>query len=146
MVGHGGPASDVRTWPSAERRCSVTTTGETEGGLAAESRPPDPNACYERRYTDSWAKETLGPVICWLDGNVVKLQSSCRRCGHQLDGFFVIREALATTISANGGLKRMDHLDAGLDPLTFADVLACNCESEHHGRPADKRGRLVRRA
>ena len=61
--------------------------------------------------------------------------------GHQLDDFFVINDDLARTIETNGGLQRVDeHLEPEGDHLTLGDVLACNCENEHSGRPADKRG------
>jgi hypothetical protein len=119
----------------------VTRRGETKADLAVEGRPSDASVYYERHYTDSWAKETLKTVAYWLDGNVVKLQGTCWRCGHQLDDFFVIKDDLARTIEANHGLQRVEErLEPGGDHLTLGDVLACNCENVHSGRPADKRG------
>ena len=34
----------------------MTSAGETKADLAVEGRRSDASVCYERHYTDSWAK------------------------------------------------------------------------------------------
>jgi hypothetical protein len=67
------------------------------------------------------------------DGGVL-LVGDCNRCGHQMDVFVPL-------IPGTGVLGRgPTGQTAGLQPTTFEQVVRCNCQMPHAGRPAEADG------
>jgi hypothetical protein len=61
----------------------VTQPAEPADAPAAGNDWPDREACYERRYEQRWAAETLASesLTCWIEDNALKPKPTVRVAG-----------------------------------------------------------------
>jgi len=93
-----------------------------------EARP------YERRASEKWANELIasGGLEVDVTPESLTLQGLCPACGHQLDDFIPLDLGYAKRFR-EGLAKRVTYKPPECEELET--VLACNCASEHKGRP-----------
>jgi hypothetical protein len=110
----------------------------TGSGGGGESPPSDDRPKpYLRCSEKEWVQEVTGRddfELC-VNDEAVTMQGTCARCNHQIDDFVALDIGYA---------KRFARGKAEKVPVTTIDqrrrvqvptVLACNCASEHAGRP-----------
>jgi hypothetical protein len=66
------------------------------------------------------------------DGGVL-LIGNCGRCGHQMDVFVPL-------VPSTGVLGKGPAGQTAAQPESFEQVIRCNCQMPHSGRPADTDG------
>ena len=93
---------------------------------------------FERFFDDAAGAALLDTLEVHVEPDAVVLLGECPLCGHQLDDVIPLNRGFARCAFFRGPAVRVD---APLPNAQALDVaLACNCESEHPGRPDGERG------
>jgi hypothetical protein len=87
---------------------------------------------YDVRNYDGLAAAVAKFAQYDRDGGVV-LIGNCSRCGHQMDVFLPLTTSTGVLGKAPAGQSVAEH-------ETFEQVVRCNCQLSHRGRPADTDG------
>ena len=93
---------------------------------------------FERFFDRAAGDALLATLEVHVEPDAVVLLGECPLCGHQLDDVIPLNRGFARSTFFRGPALRAD---GKLPKAQALDVtLACNCESEHKGRPEGERG------